>query len=122
MSTYTLTGAANTSAALSVVVDGQLATLTQKTGAWTYSGTGLAPGLNRLTVHAYSGLGGTGTLVDTTTIDIWYDTSATSDYPTNPVGGGGGGTTLPDPTPTTLTLVVPTSYLPGTPLFVDSRR
>ena len=119
VSTYALTGTANAAATGSVLVEGHLATLTQKTGAWSYSGTGLAPGLNRLTVQAYSGGNGTGTLVDTTTIDLWYDSSATNDYPKNPVGGGGGGATLPDPTPTSLSLVVPTSYLPGTPIFVD---
>jgi hypothetical protein len=74
----------------------------------------LKPGVNRITVQAFDGEGGTGNLILTKTIDIWYDTGTTNDYPK------GEGEPPPPPPPPVLTtqLEVRDSYLPGIPLLV----
>ena len=74
----------------------------------------LKPGVNRLTVQAYDGKGGTGSLLSTKYYDIWYDTGATNDYPK-----GGGEPPPPPPAPVLTTeLLVRDSYLPGVPVLV----
>ena len=118
VATYTLTGTGNSLSTRSVLVDGQAATWSTRNGTWTYSGSGLTPGINRVLVQAFDGPNGTGSEIERRWIDLWYDTGTTNDYPKNPQGGGGGGTTLPDPTPVSVQLLAPDGYLPGTPIFV----
>jgi len=75
-------------------------------------GASLAPGLNRLVVEAFDGPAGTGHVLDSTYIDVWYDTGPTNIYPQ--ATGGGGGVTAPVSTH----LTVRDSYLPGVPVLV----
>jgi len=75
----------------------------------------LEPGINRVTVQAFDGPDGTGSLLSTKTIDIHYDTGTTNNYPKDTGGGGGD----PPPPPVyTAELLVRDSYLPGTPVLV----
>jgi len=69
-----LYGKANAIKTSSVLVNGQSANWTQRTGEWSADwDLNLNPGINRLSVEAYDGPLGTGNPVDSGTIDIWYD-------------------------------------------------
>jgi len=72
----------------------------------------LLPGINRVTVQAFDGPAGTGLEVDRGTLDIWYDTGSTNDYPRDDQGGG------PVPAGLSLAMMVRDSYLPGIPILV----
>jgi len=65
----------------------------------------LLPGINRITVQAFDGPAGTGGEVDRGTLDVWYDTGATNDYPKDGTGVDVG-------------LIIRDSYLPGIPVLV----
>ena len=74
----------------------------------------LEPGINRVTVQAFDGPDGTGSLLSTKTIDIHYDTGTTNNSPKDAGGGGD----PPPPSVYTAELLVRDSYLPGTPVLV----
>ena len=112
--TTTLSGVAAAALVRSVLVNGLAAAFTPRGATWTAGSVALAPGINRITVTAYDGLGGTGNVVDTATIDVWYDDGTTDDYPKT-----GGEPPPPPPAPVlTADLLVRNSYLPGTPVLV----
>jgi hypothetical protein len=73
-------------------------------GTGTGSGVALNPGVNRLTVQAYDGLNGTGNVVNSGFVDVWYDAP------------GGSASTAPVDAVSVLT---PDSYRPGTPVLVQ---
>lgn len=69
-----LGGAAPLAGTRSVTVGGTLASFDHVTGAWqTAAPLPLLPGVNRINVRAFDGLGGAGQLIESTTIDVWYD-------------------------------------------------
>ena len=72
-------------------------------GGNTLSGVPLRPGVNRLQVDAFSGPDGTGEIVDTGWLHVWYDAQP------QPV---------PNATDHELQMTVRGSYLPGTPFVV----
>ncbi|MEA3367253.1 MAG: hypothetical protein U9R68_03955, partial [Planctomycetota bacterium] len=88
----------------------------------------LNPGLNRVTAEAWDAPGGVGSLLDTATVDVWYDTGTTTDYPQAQGAAGTTGTGEGDtgPAPTTglselgleLDMTVRDSYLPAAPVLV----
>ncbi|MBE3069253.1 MAG: CotH kinase family protein, partial [Planctomycetes bacterium] len=80
------------------------------------AGLDLQPGVNRLYVESLDGMDGFGNVVDSSYIDIWYDTGYTHDY----LDGSPTGALPLFGTPTNVDLVMTTcdSYLPGTPVLV----
>jgi len=89
----------------------------------------LAPGINRITVATYDGPDGTGNVLDSDTIDIWYDTGSTTNYPQVAPGVGAAvspGQADDDGQPATVgegatldvNLLTRDSYLPGVPFLV----
>ena len=74
--TATLTGTANAIDTRSVCVQGvpvEEANWSPREGTWSIEGVVLNPGINRITVQAFSGPAGTGTELERDYIDIWYD-------------------------------------------------
>lgn len=70
-------------------------------------GVPLQPGVNRLLVEAYAGANGTGELVDSGFVDVWYDGPAANTW------------IWPEaPQTAALEMLVRDSYLPGIPLEV----
>ncbi|HUU93268.1 MAG TPA: hypothetical protein VM238_18895, partial [Phycisphaerae bacterium] len=89
----------------------------------------LTPGVNRITVATHDGPDGTGSVLESDFIDIWYDTGSTTDYPQGVQGGGAAaasgqaaddGQPVPSAEGATLdvNLLTRDSYLPGTPFLV----
>jgi len=97
--------ASPTSSDISFDLELEGTTVTPATG-----GVSLSPGINRVEVRAFDGPDGTGELLHTGYIDVWYDTGVTNDYPKT-------GQDPPDPTEEVLTvrLSAPTGYMPGRP-------
>jgi len=93
---------------------------TMSSGAVT-SGVLLVPGINRIFVQAFDGPNGTGNLVDSGYIDVWYDTG----LGTNISGTLTTDTTLTAPGPWHVTgdIIVPVgvtlTIAPGTTMFFD---
>ncbi len=75
-----LSGTVHAGKTISVTVNGVLASLNSRTANWSLASLPLKPGINRLTVEAFDGVGGTGNVIGESFIDIWNDT----------VGGGVG--------------------------------
>jgi hypothetical protein len=78
--------------------------LTPSTGAT--GGVPLHPGVNRVTVQAFDGANGTGKVVDTGFVDVWYTGTANGTF-AMPVDD--------------LEMIVPDTYRPGTPFVVQVR-
>lgn len=71
----------------------------------------LVPGINRVTVRAMDGPAGTGEEAGRGTVDVWYDTGTTNDYPKEGQDGLGRAARGLD-------LIVRDTYLPGVPVLV----
>lgn len=73
-------------------------------GAGSGNGVALNPGVNRLTVQAFDGPNGTGNVVNSGFVDVWYDApgGGTSTAPVDDVG-----------------ILMPDAYRPGTPVLVQ---
>jgi hypothetical protein len=76
--TTTLSGQIDSIDTMSVVVNGVAATISNWQGTWSAANIALNPGINRIVVDAFDGPGGTGNLIGTTSIDVWYDISTGS--------------------------------------------
>lgn len=122
-STVNLSGVAPAGITRSVTVNGVAATYNGRTGQWSLPLLPLNPGLNRLQVRALDGAGGTGDLVDSASIDVWYDRGAMTEVTS--IGAGNVTWTaaagpyhlaadLTVPVGTTLTIE------PGTSVFFDA--
>ena len=61
---------------LSVLANGVEVSLDGTTATWSQSSLTLNPGINRVVVQAFDGLSGTGSEIERTFIDIWYDDSS----------------------------------------------
>lgn len=99
--------------ALSVQVNGTEATRDQRDGTWELqvvtADNFFKPGINRVLVQSFSGIGGTGSVIDEAFIDVWNDTGTTTD-----VSG-----TLSGAIPTgNLKLITRDTYLPSNPVLV----
>ena len=75
-------------------------------GTGTGNGVPLNPGVNRLTVQAFDGANGTGNVVNSGFVDVWYDAPGGA-ASTAPVDAAG--------------ILMPDSYRPGTPVLVQVR-
>ena len=110
----TFSGVFNVAKTYSITVNGVAATLSYRTpaGTWTLAvpaggGTVLHPGLNRVNVKFWSGINGTGTAVDTKTVDVLFQ-PLTATY-TNVSGTLAAGS---------LRITAPANFIPGKPFLV----
>jgi hypothetical protein len=69
-------------------------------------GVPLHPGVNRVEVQAFDGFNGTGNVVNSSFVDVWYE-------------GTNNGSFTPSVPVDSLTMTVPDSYRPGTPILVQ---
>ncbi|RIK83172.1 MAG: hypothetical protein DCC68_04345 [Planctomycetota bacterium] len=74
-STVNLSGTVHSGKTVSVTVNGVPAVLNPRTATWTLASLPLRPGINRLVVEAFDGVGGTGNVVGETFVDVWNDTA-----------------------------------------------
>ena len=114
----TFSGTFNVAKTYSITVNGQLAQWFYRTsgtdapGTWKMivpagGGTVLTPGLNRVVVKFWSAINGTGTAVETRTVDIlWQPTVATYSTVSGTLTAG------------SLRLTAPATFIPGKPFLV----
>jgi hypothetical protein len=113
----TFSGTFNVAKTYSITVNGTLATMFQRTvgadpaGTWRFvatAGSGfLKPGINRVTANFYDGLNGTGNVLTTKFVDVYYSGGGQ-------VGIGANGV----PQIGSVGLIAPDSYVPGVPVMV----
>ena len=107
------TGRFRSGRALSVLLNGTPAERDQRAGTWQLRAGSkesfFRPGLNRVTIQCFAGLDGTGAMVEETSLEVWYDTSATTDI---------SGTLVGEIPVGNLTVITRDSYLPSHPLLV----
>ncbi|MEX2187233.1 MAG: lamin tail domain-containing protein [Pirellulales bacterium] len=74
--TVSLSGTVDSGKTVSVTVNGAAASFDPRAATWSLASmpAPLHPGINRLIVRAFDGVGGTGNVVGETFIDIWNDT------------------------------------------------
>ena len=107
------TGEFRSGRVLSVLLNGVAAERDQRAGTWQLSvdpsGNFFRPGLNRITIQCFTGRDGSGTMTDEYDLEVWYDTSTTTDI---------SGTLAGEIPVGNLTLVTRNSYLPSHPFLV----
>ena len=98
---------------LSVLLNGVAAERDQRAGTWQLSvapeGSFFRPGLNRVSVQCFAGRDGSGSLLDEAFLEIWYDTSTTTDI---------AGTLVGEIPVGNLEIITRDSYLPSHPFLV----
>ncbi|MEX0586384.1 MAG: CotH kinase family protein, partial [Pirellulales bacterium] len=82
--TVGLSGTSHAARTRSVTVGGVLATWNPRSATWSRNTYPLDPGINRLIVEAWDDFNGTGDVIASSFVDVWYDNST----------GGGTGVTL----------------------------
>ncbi|MFT4640666.1 MAG: hypothetical protein ACI8T1_003996, partial [Verrucomicrobiales bacterium] len=101
-------------AAGSVVVNGFVATdADPREGTWSMQDLLLRPGINHLLVEAYAESYGTGSLIDSEMLEIWYDAPGPGTIVGGILSGPGGDVDVP-----TMRLIARDSYYPGVPLLI----
>ncbi|MCA9184566.1 MAG: lamin tail domain-containing protein, partial [Planctomycetales bacterium] len=75
-STVGLSGQSHAARTRSVLVNGVAANWSARNATWSLNTLSLTPGINRVIVQAFDGANGSGNVIDTRTIDIWYDRGA----------------------------------------------
>jgi hypothetical protein len=78
-----LSGVAPLAGTHSVTAAGMVVAYNHTTGAWTAPAVPLKPGINRIEVRAHDGAGGSGKMLASKTIDIWYDDGNVQNVSTN---------------------------------------
>lgn len=99
-----ISGTADVVTTRSVTVNGIPASWNARTGAWSATGVPVNLGVNRLVVRFHSGPGATGSVVQERFVDATYN---------------GAGATLNPPEAAALNMLVPATYRPGDPLYVQ---
>ena len=107
------TGRFRSGRALSVLLNGIAAERDQRAGTWQLAVDSpqnfFRPGINRIIVQCFTGRDGSGTMTDETFLEVWYDTSTTTDI---------SGTLTGEIPVGNLKLITRDSYLPSHPFLV----